>query len=122
METRVVERNGTVIAVVDSAQVLLVDVQSALDLIATLRYETGCDGIVLSQASIAPDFFKLSSGLAGELLQKFINYQMKLGIVGDFSIYTSKPLRDFIYESNSGNHICFVATVDEAIGRLTAVR
>ena len=34
---------------------------------------------------------------------------MKLAIIGDFSGYTSKPLRDFIYESNNGNQVFFVS-------------
>ncbi len=37
---------------------------------------------------------------------------------GDFSRYTSKPLRDFIYESNNGSHIFFVSTEDDAIEKL----
>ncbi len=41
----------------------------------------------------------------GEILQKFVTYKAKLAIAGDFSVYTSKSLKDFIYESNNGNHI-----------------
>jgi hypothetical protein len=63
-------------------------------------------------------FFKLSTGIAGEILQKFINYQAKLAIVGDFSGYTSKPLHDFIYESNRGRDIFFAASMDEAMEKL----
>ena len=33
---------------------------------------------------------------------------MKLAIIGDFSKYDSKALRDFIYECNSGKDIFFV--------------
>lgn len=55
------------------------------------------------------DFFILSTGIAGEILQKFINYHLKIAIVGDYSRYTSKPLKDFIYESNNGNSILFCA-------------
>ncbi len=49
-------------------------------------------------SSICDDFFDLSTRLAGEILQKFINYHVKIAIIGDFSIYTSKSLKDFIYE------------------------
>ena len=59
------------------------------------------------------------SGLAGEILQKFVNYQVKMAVYGDFSRYTSKPLRDFIYESNQGEHFWFVPTREEALRRLT---
>ena len=47
---------------------------------------------------------------------------MKLAIVGDFSGYTSKPLRDFIYESNNGSHVFFVATVEEALEKLSRAK
>ena len=43
--------------------------------------------------------------MAGEILQKFINYHVKIAIYGDYSVYTSKPLRDFIYESNHGKDV-----------------
>ena len=64
------------------------------------------------------EFFVLSTGIAGEILQKFINYRKKVAIVGDYSGYTSKPLKDFIYESNNGNSIYFLPNIDEAVLKL----
>ena len=87
----------------------------AVELIASLRYETDCEKMVLSKACLDEAFFRLSSGLAGEVLQKFVNYQMRLAIVGDFSQYTSKPLRDFIYESNQGTQVGFWPTEEAAL-------
>ena len=122
MDIKIIEGNNLPIAVVQSDQVLITDVQSALDLIATVSYDTGSHCMILPKASVAEDFFKLSTRLAGDILQKFINYQMKLAIVGDYSHYTSKPLKDFIYESNSGKHIFFVSSVDEALEKLASAR
>jgi hypothetical protein len=113
-----VRKNGVIVAVVDSAQLVIADVQSALDLIATVWHEAECYRMVVPQNAISEDFFQLSSGLAGEVLQKCVNYRMKLAIVGDFSRYHSKPLRDFIYESNQGSDVFFVATLEEALERL----
>ncbi len=118
MRITTVNKNGVMVAVVDSDQLVITDVQSALDLIATVWYETECHRMVVSQEAINEDFFRLSSGLAGEVLQKCINYHMKLAIVGDFTHYHSKPLKDFIYESNQGSDVFFVATLEEAIERL----
>ena len=109
-------QNG--IAIINSDEHVLTDTQSALDLIAAVRFETGCDRIALPATTVAEDFFKLSTGLAGEILQKFVNYQCKLAIFGDFTHYTSKPLRDFIYESNCGGHIFFLETEEEAVAKL----
>lgn len=122
MDIKIIEKNTLPIAVVQSDQILITDVQSALDLIATVSYDTGSNCMVLPKAALAEDFFKLSTRLAGDILQKFINYQMKLAVVGDYSHYTSKPLKDFIYESNNGKHIFFVSSVDEALEKLASAR
>ena len=86
------------------------------------KYEADTNLVAVDKAVIAEDFFILSTGLAGEVLQKFVNYRTKVAIFGDFSQYTSKPLRDFIYESNKGNNIFFVATEEKAVERLVEVR
>ena len=122
MNINTIQANGEIIALVENEETLVSDVQSALDLMATVRYETGADRVALPKASLDERFFVLSSGLAGDILQKFVNYQMKLAIIGDFSRYTSKPLRDFIYESNQGTHVFFVSTQAEAIDKLSNAR
>lgn len=111
--------NGTDIAVISSDEKLIVDIQSALDLAMTVKYETGAAQIVINKSAVCEDFFVLSSGMAGEILQKFINYHVRIAIYGDYSQYTSKPLRDFIYESNNGKDFFFVQTKEEAIHKLT---
>lgn len=119
METEVVRKNNVEVAVVSSDELLITDVQSALDLIMTVKYETGCTNIVINKGAIADDFFVLSTCLAGEILQKFINYGVRFAIYGDFSKYTSKPLKDFIYESNKGKDIYFQPNVSLAIDKLS---
>jgi hypothetical protein len=118
MKIEVAVHNGTKIAVIHSDHILISDVQSALDLMATVRYECDSDSVVLYKSALADDFFKLETKLAGEVLQKFINYQFRIAIVGDFSIYNSKSLKDFIYESNKGRNVFFVSTLEEALNRL----
>ncbi len=119
MHIQTMEIGGAVIAIVESGEKLITDVQSALDLIATVQYESGSKRIVLDKSAVADEFFILSSGLAGEVLQKFINYRTKLAVVGDFSQYTSKPLHDFIYESNNGRDVFFVGTREDAMEKLS---
>jgi len=69
---------------------------------------------------IADDFFRLRSGLAGEAIQKFVNYRIRLAVVGDISgfIQQSTALRDFINESNRGQHVWFVSDLAELHARL----
>ena len=119
MNIEYIKDNGMDIAVVSSDGKVIVDTQSALDLAMTVKYEAGTSDIVLDKELICEDFFILSTGTAGEILQKFINYHVRAAIYGDYSRYTSKPLKDFIYESNQGKNFFFVATKEEAIQKLT---
>lgn len=123
MEINKITENNVEIALVGSGDILINDVQSALDLIATVRYETDCDRMILNKSAICEEFFDLKTKLAGEILQKFINYQMKIAMVGDFSMYTStsKSLKDFIYESNNGKCIFFLENEKQAIEKLSIV-
>ncbi|TKI56785.1 DUF4180 domain-containing protein [Brevibacillus antibioticus] len=117
-----VEAGGKNIAIVSGSEVLIEDVQSALDLIATVHYQADSERIVLNKSLLNESFFDLKTRLAGEILQKFINYRVKVAIVGDFSVYTSKSLKDFIYESNNGNDIFFLPTEEQAIEKLSQVK
>lgn len=64
-------------------------------------------------------FFRLGSGLAGAVTQKFVNYRMRLAIVGDLSPHLdSKPLRDFVRESNRGRQLWFTDTWEDLVARL----
>ena len=121
MKLETIQEQSKRIAVISGDDVRITDLQSALDLIMTVRYETGADRIVLSKAAVSDAIFILSTGLAGEILQKFINYRVKLAIYGDYSGYTSKPLKDFIYESNKGTDVFFMDTKEQAVERLKAV-
>lgn len=118
MKIDIIQAGDTNIAVVFSEKPVIVDVQSALDLILSVSYQTDVRRIVINKEAMGDEFFILSTGLAGEILQKFINYQVKVAMYGDYSRYTSKPLKDFIYESNRGKNIFFTGTKEEAIDKL----
>lgn len=120
MKTEVVKRNETKIAVVSSDELLITDVQSALDLIMTVKYETGCTNIAVNKEAVTEDFFVLSTCLAGEILQKYINYGVRFAIYGDFTKYMSKALKDFMYESNKGKDFYFQPTASFAVDKLSA--
>ncbi len=102
------------IAEVKADKIIVITPQDGLDILADIYYQ-GFEGLILHQDNITPDFFDLKTGIAGEILQKFSNYRMKLALVGDFSIYTSKSLKDFIFESNRNGQVSFVATISEAL-------
>lgn len=111
-------KGGEGVAIISGGGERVTSAQSALEMAMAAKYETGASRLVMPKELFCEDFFILSTGLAGEILQKFVNYQIKAAIYGDYSRYTSKPLRDFIYESNQGKNFFFVATKEEALQRL----
>ena len=119
MQLTKIEKNGIACAVVNSNEIVITDAQSALDVLMSAKYDIGTKNIVVDKKLIKEDFFILSKGLAGEILQKYVNYGGRIAIYGDYSHYTSKPLKDFIYESNKGKDVFFVTTRDEAVEMLT---
>lgn len=122
MEIKKVVISGTNIAIIRNDTVVISDVQSALDLMATVQYEVDSRRIIIHKSLISESFFDLKTRLAGDILQKFINYRVKIAIVGDFSTYTSKSLKDFIYECNKGNDIFYLATEQQAIKKLSTLK
>lgn len=101
--------NDTKIAEFISDAVFIKTANDVLDLLGDLYYQN-VDKIVIQEKNITPDFFDLKNGIAGEILQKFSNYRIRLTIIGDFSKYTGKSINDFIYESNKGKQINFVTS------------
>jgi len=57
MKINIVKQNNIEIAVISSREILIKDVQSALDFMATVQYETGCNRIILNKSAICEDFF-----------------------------------------------------------------
>jgi hypothetical protein len=106
--------NDTRIAEVISVDTIINSIEDGLDLLGNIYYQD-FDRIIIHEKNITPDFFDLKNGIAGEILQKFSNYRVRLAIVGDFSKYTSKSVHDFIFESNKGKQINFVASQSEAV-------
>ena len=102
------------IAEVTSDQIIIQSAQDGLDIMGNTYYQ-GFDKVILHEKNITPEFFDLKTKIAGEILQKFSNYRIGLAIVGDFSKYESKSMKDFIFESNKTKHVNFVGTVEEAL-------
>lgn len=110
--------NDVNIAEVISDDIFLKTAEDGLDLLGNLYYQD-FDNIILHEKNITPAFFDLKTGIAGELLQKFSNYRVRLAIVGDFSRYTGKSINDFILESNKAGRINFVKSTAEALDKLS---
>lgn len=114
---QIIEEKNKKIALIDQTECIH-SVEDALDLMANARYLGNSNHLVCFKESLHEDFFDLKTRLAGDILQKFSNYNVCLAIVGDFSMYTSKALKDFIHESNKGKRVCWVSNLEEALAAL----
>jgi len=107
-------KNNLQIAEVLSNHILIQTAEDGAQLLADLYYQ-GFDLIILKAEQLNPSFFDLKSGLAGEILQKCSNFRIRLSITGDFTLFNSSSLHDFIFESNKGKLVNFVDSTDEAL-------
>ena len=80
----------------------------------------GAEYVMVNAENLAPEFFDLSSGLAGTVLQKFSNYHLTLIVVGYDESMASESLRALIAESRRGGVVWFVDRTEEALVRLGA--
>lgn len=69
------------------------------------------DGVVVPVSRLHGDFFVLSTGLAGEVVQKLVNHRLRLVVLGDVSAHVARSdaFRDFVREANRGAQVWFVA-------------
>lgn len=116
MQIKIHEIQDTRIAELISDEIIIGNAEDGLNLLGNLYYQD-FDKVIIYEKNITPDFFDLKTKIAGEILQKFSNYKVKLTIVGNFEKFESKSLRDFIFESNKGSQINFVNSLEEAIGK-----
>jgi hypothetical protein len=93
--------------------------RDAVELIGA-AWEHGARLVVIPAERLGDDFFRLSTRIAGEILQKFVNYRLRVAVLGDISRHMneSSALRDFVHESNRGDQVWFVASFEELDERL----
>lgn len=93
--------------------------RAALDLIGEALQE-GIEWVLIPVERLAEEFFQLKTGLAGQIVQKFVQYRRRLIILGDISgfVAESRAFRDFVYESNRGTEFWFLADLPEVNERL----
>jgi hypothetical protein len=118
MEIRIHQINDIQVAEIVSDDIVINSAEDGLNLLGNLYYQK-IDRVILHEKNITPDFFELETGIAGEILQKFSNYRVRLAIVGDFTAYKRKSINDFIYESNKFGQTNFVQSVQSAISKLS---
>lgn len=118
MNISIDQQGNSKVAIVQSSGIVIADTQGALDLMADVMYNHGCYKMIVDKLNVTEEFFDLKTRLAGEILQKYTNYDMKIAFIGDFEAYDSKSLTDFIYESNKRGNVFFLKDKQSALRAL----
>ena len=87
--------------------------QDALDLVA-LCGENDTALMMLHAEALSDDFFRLKTGVAGEIFQKFINYSIKTAVILPDPSSLGSSFRELISEANRGGHYRFFPNREEA--------
>jgi hypothetical protein len=90
-----------------------------LDVIGT-AIGHGAEMVLMPAERLTDDFFTLRTGLAGEIAQKFVNYRIRLVVLGDISHHVAKSsaLSAFVAESSRGSQLWFVPTKEDLTEKL----
>jgi hypothetical protein len=112
---------GIRVSVLAESGALLRHERDAVDAMSE-AYGGEYDWLAIPVARFAPECFELKTRVLGEMLQKFVNYGLRIAIVGDVSEYAaaSDSFRDFVRETNRGRQIWFAASLAELADRLAA--
>ncbi|WP_433173615.1 DUF4180 domain-containing protein [Actinoallomurus sp. CA-150999] len=115
------ERAGVQVLLCDPAGPSIATTEDALDLIGAAFL--GAEMVAVPASRLDEHFFSLGSRFAGEVMQKFVTYRLRLAVVGDISRHLagSSALRALVHESNQADHIWFVPDLDALDARLRAV-
>lgn len=91
----------------------------ALDIIGE-TYGTGVDWVAIPASRLPDNFFRLRSGVLGEFTQKFVNYGLRLAVIGDVSRHmdASTAFRDYVVETRRTGGIWFCDDMPALLGRL----
>ncbi|MEV1246492.1 DUF4180 domain-containing protein [Nonomuraea sp. NPDC050022] len=95
------------------------DERAATDLVGE-AWGQRAEVIVIPAERLDDAFFQLRTRVAGDITQKFTTYRLLLVIAGDISRHTaaSSALRDFVHETNQGDHVWFVSSLEHLDERL----
>lgn len=85
----------------------------ALDLIA-LCWEHEANALMINYTALSEDFFKLKTKVAGDIMQKFINYSIKAAIVVPQETIQKGRFKEMATETNKGNHFRLYESKKEA--------
>lgn len=113
MNYKVIEKSNKTYIEFISMDIPLREEREALDFISIcMEYNTGL--IIIHQEVLSEDFYNLRTGLAGGVLQKFMNYHIKVAVIITSEEKISGRFREMVIETNKGNDFRVYKSVAEA--------
>ena len=85
----------------------------ALDLIA-LCWEHGTNALMIHYTALSEDFFNLRTKVAGNIIQKFVNYGIKVTAIVPQETIQKGRFKEMAMETNKGNHFRLYESKEEA--------
>jgi hypothetical protein len=108
------ELNGTTVLELAAEGPQLGSDRDAVALVGQ-AYSHDAQVVVIPVERLSADFFELKTRVAGEILHRLVLYKIRVALLGDVSRHSEESVsfRDFVIESNRGNQIWFVSSVEE---------
>jgi len=98
---KVTESDGLKYIECVSGDVLFTDESDALEAVV-FCHENNTNMLLLFAECISDDFFKLSTGLAGAIIQKLVNYGVQTALVASDEIVNQGKFSEMVSEANRG--------------------
>lgn len=114
------ERGNAKVASLVGDEPALQSEQDAVDLVGNVSF-AGATGLLLEAGQLAPEFFDLKSGFAGAVLQKFINYRVKLAVLLPHEAEFEGAFGAFVSESHEGSNVAFLSDRGQALAWLASL-
>lgn len=110
----ILELNGVRVLELDAEGTAIANEMDAAEVIGAC-FGTKVELIAIPIGRLAPDFFDLSNGMLGAVVQKFVTYKFRVAFIGDISaeLEKSNALRDYVGEAQRQNQIAFVKDAEE---------
>lgn len=121
MNYKVVEKDKLKYIECDFSETPLKSEKDALDIIATCM-ENNANMAIVKEKAFSKDFFNLRTGLAGMILQKFINYQIKVASIIENEDKFNDRFKEMVLEANKGNDFRVFKTITEAENWLVSLK
>jgi PadR family transcriptional regulator, regulatory protein AphA len=113
MNYKVIQKDNIKYIECDSIETQIASEQDALDLcVACIENNTNI--LLIHAETLAEDFFKLRTGLAGQVMQKFTNYHVKAAVLLTSEVKISSKFKELLAESNKRNDFRTFGSIAEA--------